>query len=121
MTILKSKHKKTVSIDQMSRQDKKNVHIKNGELRIKNSNHKVKASPPKRKPEAPQIPVFNRQFVIIDSKKFSFWQEEKNKGRTGLKLSSSVKGEIIRPKSAKRLDDHSLTKLNKRTFNLPNA
>jgi hypothetical protein len=50
----------------MSRLDKKNIHIKNGELRIKNSNHKVKASPPKRKPEAPHIPVFNRQFVIID-------------------------------------------------------
>lgn len=57
--------------------------------------------------------------MIVDQKKYSLWIEEKNKGRTSLKLSSAVKGEIVRPKSAaKRLNDHSLTRLNKRTFEI---
>jgi hypothetical protein len=74
-------------------------------LRFKNSNHKPKSPPGKRKPEAPEIPVFKRQFVIVDQQKYSMWIEEKNKGRSSLKLSKSVKGEIVRPKSAKRLGD----------------
>lgn len=64
------------------------------------------------------MPVFKRSFVIIDQEKYSYWVEEKKKGKTSLGVSQAVKGEIVRPKSAKKLNDHSLTRLSKRTFNM---
>ena len=56
--------------------------------------------------------------MIVDQQKYSMWIEEKNKGRSSLKLSKSVKGEIVRPKSAKRLGDQSMTKIDKKGFNV---
>ena len=117
----------------LSKEEKKNISIKGGEVHVKTGGNskkrtsEVKKMNPKRKvisTDVTQVPPTKRQFVIIDQDKYSYWLENKdNPENKNLNMAASLKGEIVAPKvkthsksMLKKLSEHSLTKMTKRSF-----
>ena len=65
----------------MSKVERKNLQIKNGQLKFKkeSKNSQPRASPTRKQVIPETIPVYKRSFVIIDQEKYAYWIEQKKK------------------------------------------